>query len=83
MDVACPAESLVSLGTICRNGEEVSTHRPDDVLVELVQKRVRAAEEPSLFHVAVDHDGRDAVGVELGFLGPAGHLHVAEAVEGE
>ena len=41
LDVAGPPHPLVSLRAVCRHGEEVAAHRPDDVLVESVEQVVR------------------------------------------
>ena len=57
LDVAGPAQPLVALRAVGREVEEVAAHAPHDVLVQLVDERVRGVEPAGALHVAVQHDG--------------------------
>ena len=80
-EIPGPPEPLVALRAIGRNADEVAPHAPPDVLVEPVQRRVRAREGASRFEVRVADDRRDALRTEL--TRPTRHLGVPEAVHGE
>ena len=81
LDVAGPAEPLVALRAVGGHVQEVAAHAPHDILVELVDTRIRALEPAGAHHVGVQHHGGDVFAPQ--FAGPAAHPGVAEAVEGE
>jgi hypothetical protein len=61
--------------------KDCSLHRPSDIAVEFVQKRIRALEPTSLFHVAVYYDCCDGV-LRRSWI-EAIELGIPEAVESE
>ena len=48
-----PAKPLIALGAVGWNGKEVASYSPSDVLVELIQERLRAGEAAGALHVGV------------------------------
>ncbi len=81
LDVAGPAQALVALRAIGRDAEEVAAHAPHHILVEPVDQWVRALEPPSALHIGMADHRVDIVYLQL--PGPAFHLGVTEAMEGE
>ena len=81
LGVPGPPQPLVALRAVGRHVEEVALLPPLDVVLELVQQRVRGGELPGHRHVGVDDDAGQAV--ERRLAGPARDRHVAEALEGE
>ena len=81
LGVAHPAQPLVALRAVGRDRDEVAALAPGDVPPQLVDHLVGALEPTSPGRVRV----HDAAGdrVERRRVGIAGHLDVAEAVEGE
>ena len=79
LDVAGPAEPLVTLRAVGGDRQEVAAHAPHDVLVQAVEHLVRRREPPGAGHVGVQHDGLDVGRVDL----ETRDLGVAEAVERE
>ena len=79
--VTGPTESLVALGTVRGQVDEVAAHRPHDVVVEALQQLVRALEGAGALHVGVDDDRLEGRRVQV--AGPTVDLDVAESVEGE
>jgi hypothetical protein len=80
LDVTGPAEPLVALRAVDRHVEEVAAHRPDDVVVEPVEQRVRGGEPTGAAEVSANHDGFQ---VGRRQVGHAVQLGVAETVEGQ
>ena len=77
LGVSGPAQALVALRAVGRNGDEVVALRPDDVLKESVEHGVTAAERGPSRRVAADGNERcvEDLGIRL-------DLRVAKAVEG-
>ena len=80
LGVAGPAEALVALGAIGGHLEEIAFLAPDDVVLKLIERLVRAAEAAGGRRVGMKHDAGDFARID-----PAEvlNLDVAEAVEGE
>ena len=81
LGVAHPAESLVALGTVGGDGEEVVLLRPEAVEPEAVDAGVGAFESAGVERCGAD----DAAGeiIQGGFAGEPGDFDVLEAVESE
>ena len=78
--VAGPAQALVALRAVRGHFQEVAALAPLDVVLELVQERVRARELARRRRVRVQHDPDDRLQLERL---AAGDLHVTEPVERE
>ena len=79
--VARPAQPLVALRAVGRHVEEVALLPPEDVVLELVDERLRGLELARLRHVGVDDDPGQRVRRQLPRVAVDGH--VAEAEERE
>ena len=74
-----PPQPLVALRAICRHIQKIPFLSPDDVVLQLVQQRVRAFKCPGPFHRRM-HDDSGKI-FRLHFARPSAHRDIPESLK--
>lgn len=77
--VACPSKPLVALRAVSRYVQQVVLFTPDNVLIQLVQKRIGRANPAGSLQIGIDADRREILCLPT--LRRFVHTQIAEAVK--
>src|SRR6516164_11469387 len=81
LSIAGPAETFIALRAVCRHIEKISFLAPDDVVLQLVEKRIRSLEQARPGDGRMHDNARKVLRVY--FARPAAHRDITKPLKSE